>query len=270
MPLSPQIVNKMHHLIHKAICLAILTAPATGQLMGETITAQWHYPDFGTVLESHDVVVSAGVELPAGSIFNDSKFDIDIGDDWVEFRFNATSNWSNTNFNGWVFKDAAGTIGAFSNYYIESASAGITNMGSIVLGWSADEFWADFGNMQVAGGGEFIRLKVETAGFHLSVSNFIAGQTATIHANGATDGGQVGIAYSLAGPGPATVNTGICGLISVDLSYPIKLLGFYTASGGSVDVGVNIPAGGQGHTVWLQAMDVSTCELSNPLAETIL
>jgi hypothetical protein len=239
-------------------------------MTGETATAQWRYADFGSVIESHDVVVGAGVELPAGTIINDFKFDIDIGDDWVEFRFNATSNWSTTSFNGWHFSDTNGTIPTITNYYVESASAGI-NASGVVPGWSDDEFWCNFSGMTVAGGGEFIRLKVEFGtGFDLSVSNFFAGQTATISATGATDGGTVGIAYSLAGPGPVTVNTGACGLMTVDLNFPINVLGFYTATGGNVDVSVNLPPGAVGRTVWLQALDVATCELSNGLAETVL
>ena len=258
-------------LLAKALFLSLLTAPVAGQMSGETVTAQWRYSDFGTVLESHDVVVGGGVELPAGSIFNDSKFDIDLGDDWIEFRFNATSNWSATAFNGWHFRDTNGTLPVITNYYVESACAGVTNLAGVSPGWNDDEFWCNFSGMSVAGGGEFVRLKVEFGtGLDLSVSNFYAGQTATIGVTGATDGGSVGIAYSLAGPGPSTVNTGACGLVTVDLSYPINLLGFYVATGGQVNVSVNLPPGGVGRNVWLQAMDMTTCELSNGLAETIL
>lgn len=239
-------------------------------MMGETVTAQWHYDQFGSVLETHDVVVGAGTELPAGSIFNDHKFDIDIGDDWVEFRFNATSNWTAAPFNGWFFRDTNGTLPAVTNYYVESASAGVTNMGGVTAGWNGNEFWCNFSGMQVAGGGEFVRLKVEFgAGLDLSVSNFVAGQTATLHVTGATNGGQVAIAYSFAGPGPTSVNAGACGLTTVDLSMPISTLGFYTATGGAVDVNVNIPPNVTGKQVWIQAMDMTTCDLSNGLAETV-
>ncbi len=239
-------------------------------MTGETVTAQWHYSTFGSILESHDVVVGSGIELPNTSIFNDHKFDIDIGDDWVEFRFNATSNWTAASFNGWLFRDTFDALPTISNYYIESASAGVSNMGGVSCGWDDESFWCNFSGMQVAGGGEFVRLKVEMGGLHLSVSNFYAGQMATVHVTGATIGGQVGIAYSFAGPGPTTVNTGACGLMSVDLSMPIQVLGFYTASGGQVNVGVNIPPTVTGKQVWIQALDMTTCELSNGLAETVM
>ena len=110
----------------KVLALTLLVAPASAQMMGETVTAQWRYSSFSSVLETHDVVVSSGVELPASAIFNDHKFDIDIGDDWVEFRFNATSNWTAASFNGWFFRDTLGALPPITNYYVESASAGIT------------------------------------------------------------------------------------------------------------------------------------------------
>jgi hypothetical protein len=117
--------------------------------------------------------------------------------------------------------------------------------------------------MHVAGPGEYIRMKVEAPGIHISVKNFVAGETGTVLIGGATDGGQVGIAYSLNGPGPISVNTGVCGLMTVDLNLPINVLGYYSAVGGNVNLPVNIPLNSGVRTLWIQALDVSTCQLTN-------
>ncbi len=216
----------------------MLAAPATGQLMNKTVTAGWSYRSFNNVIMSFDPLVTDAVEIPK-SYISGEQFEIDIGDDWIEFRFYSSMHWTDTLFNGWTFLDTLDAIPDFTNYYIESMSAGITNFDSSDVGWNSEQIWADFADMQVAG------------------------ETGTILIGGATIGGQVALAYSLNGPGPTSVNTGVCGLITVDLSNPIRLVGYYSTIGGSVNVPVNIPANAGGITIWIQALDVSTCELTN-------
>lgn len=146
------------------LCLAALTPTASAQLLGETLDIEWHYPSLGTALESHTVVVSSGLELPSTAVQNDTKFDIDVGDDWVEFRFNMASNWTNSAFNGWLLRDALGTLPPIQGYAFDSASSGVTNTANIVTGFNDDEFWADFGGLAVAGPGDWVRLMVDVGG----------------------------------------------------------------------------------------------------------
>ena len=134
---------------------------AHGGFDGQTVTAEWLFPDFGTVLESHDVVVGAGVELPFNVIINDDKFDIDIGDDFVLFLFNSSATWQNTAFNGWRFSDTFGTIPEIVGYKIDSVSDGIGGLDNSDLFFDADSVWGNFMGVTVAGPGDFIRLQVQ-------------------------------------------------------------------------------------------------------------
>jgi hypothetical protein len=253
-----------------AFSLVALSPTVDAQLMGQTLDAEWHYPSFGGVLESHSVVVSAGVELPSTAILNDSKFAIDIGDDWIEFQFNAASSWSATTFNGWLFRDALGALPPFGGFAVDSYSAGVTGVGGISTGFNDDEVWANFAGMQVAGSGDWIRLKVTPGGPVLGVSGLVAGQSALITVDNTTSNGSVGLAYSLTGAGPTTVFTGSCGFMSVDLSAPISVIGTFTAIGTTMSLNMNIPLAASGRSVWIQGLDFGSCTLTNGLALTVL
>jgi MYXO-CTERM domain-containing protein len=137
-----------------------LAAAAHADLTGNTVTAQWRYPDFASSIESHDVVVGAGVELPFTLIVNDDKFDIDLSGDTVTFLFNSTSNWSQTSYNGWHFSDTNGTIPDITGYTVDEVSAGVGNVGAIITESGPNHFAANFAGVTVAGDGDFIRLRV--------------------------------------------------------------------------------------------------------------
>ncbi len=107
--------------------------------------------------------------------------------------------------------------------------------------------------------------------FALAVPQLQSGSSATLELSGATENGLVGIGYSLTGTGPSTVNAGPCGMISVDLSAPVQVLNIDTAgSNGSHSFSGNVPANASGVAVHFQALDVSTCTLSNQVSRVIL
>ena len=111
--------------------------------------------------------------------------------------------------------------------------------------------------------------KIET-GFQLDVTQLVAGQPGTASLSGATPNGRVGLAYSLTGPGPTSVNTGICGVMSVDLSTPVNVLALATAdANGDYALTRNVPVGARGRRIWIQGLDFGTCTLSNLVATTI-
>lgn len=145
------------------LILIAATGTSYAQWSGQTVTAEWRYPSFGDVLESHDVVVGPGIELSEQTILNDDKFNIDLGADTVQFNFNALSNWTNTTFNGWRFADTNGSIPDIVGYSIDATSAGIAGLTDAALGFDANSVWANFGGMTVAGNGDFVRLKVSFA-----------------------------------------------------------------------------------------------------------
>ncbi len=142
--------------------LLALVPTAQAQMMGATMEAEWDYPDFGTVLELHSVVVTTEVELPSTTILSDDNYDIDMGDDWIEFRFNQPTYCYHKPFNGWLFRDAVDNLPPITNYSLDSFSAGITNTAAIVTGFNENEFWANFAGVSAAGAGDWIRLKLET------------------------------------------------------------------------------------------------------------
>lgn len=137
-----------------------LASGARAQLEGQTVTADWLFPDEGTVIETHDVVVGPAIELRPEDIVNDDKFAIDLTTDTVTFLFNSGTTWSDVPANGWRFRDTNGTIPDITGYSVLSASNGIGNIGRIVTSVTNDSFFANFAGVTVAGPGDFITLKV--------------------------------------------------------------------------------------------------------------
>jgi hypothetical protein len=150
----------MRVLLLCAACALFCAAPAVAQLNGQTVTAEWRYPDFNSILESHNVVVGGGVELTPADILSDDKFSIDLGNDTVLFSFNAQSNWTAVAFNGWRFADTNGTIPKIIGYKIDSLSAGVTGLTDAALGFDDNAVWGNFAGVNVAGNGDFIQLKI--------------------------------------------------------------------------------------------------------------
>jgi hypothetical protein len=100
----------------------------------------------------------------------------------------------------------------------------------------------------------------------IGVSNLVGGQIATIDYWNMTAGGNVLIGYSLTGAGPTSTPLGI-----VDMSPPISQLPTMTADGaGSGGFSSSVPARASGFTLYMQAADLSSGELTNSLAQPIL
>lgn len=149
------------------------TMPAQSQTLdGENLTAEWLFPSFDQSIESHDVVVGPGVELPAEDIVNDSALDIDIGANFVRFEFGEGTSWFAAPFNGWRFTDTDSTIPPIVEYRIESVSGGVTGLEPSDLGWTTDTVWANFGGVEIASPGDFIVLELE---FGIFVESFESG-----------------------------------------------------------------------------------------------
>jgi len=98
----------------------------------------------------------------------------------------------------------------------------------------------------------------------LTITNFVSGQLATMSVTGATPGAPVGFAYSLVGVGPITLNAGPCGAVTASLSAPITVLPMINANGAGVaTLPAHVPAGISGVSVWVQSLDLGSCQLSN-------
>ncbi len=118
----------------------------------------------------------------------------------------------------------------------------------------------------------FVRTVIanDPVGPTLSVENLVAGQTATLEVTGATPFALVGVAYSLAGAGPSLVDTGVCGVQSADLSSPYQVLPLLSADAtGTATLAQPIPPAASGLPVWLHAIDLAACAMTNSLSEII-
>ena len=235
------------------------------QLMGHEVRADWRYPEFDTVLEWHIVTVSDGVELPADVIKNSTVVDIDIGDDWIELRFNDRSDWPETDFNGWYFSDINGTIPDITGYSILDYSSGVINIDKIVTGFNAHAFWADFGGVRTLGESDWIRMSVNldppSSCLDLAVSTLTAGQRATWSISGATPGAGVAVVWGTA-PGSTVLNgfAGYCADFGIKGVNAKRVVCRKTADGsGNVSCKKNLPGGISGLRVLSQAAERGTC-----------
>ena len=98
----------------------------------------------------------------------------------------------------------------------------------------------------------------------LEVSNIVEASVATISVSRATPAKLVGIGYSLTGQGPSNMFAGPCGLLTAELSTPVTVPAILLAdAAGSVTFASNVPPNTLGIFVYLQALDLDTCTLSN-------
>lgn len=112
--------------------------------------------------------------------------------------------------------------------------------------------------------GMFGSVTVTTSAPVLTITNFNAGQTTSLDVTGAAAGAVVGFAYSLSGVGPTNFNVPGCGAMALSLSNPVTVLGTDLAdAAGNAGISANLPAGIAGTRVWVQAVDVTSCALSN-------
>lgn len=89
----------------------ISSAAISATLIGDTVVAEYYYPNQGTVFSSDSFVVGAGVEAscPGTSGICDTliePYTLDFGANTIRFDQTGTNNaYQSTAFNGWVFTD---------------------------------------------------------------------------------------------------------------------------------------------------------------------
>jgi len=99
----------------------------------------------------------------------------------------------------------------------------------------------------------------------LSVAALIPGLTSDATLSGCTPSGSVILGYSLAGSGPITTIYGVA-----DLSLPISQMPAVTADGsGDATVQLNPTGSLSGTTIWFQALDLGTGQLTNGTQQTV-
>jgi hypothetical protein len=111
-------------------------------------------------------------------------------------------------------------------------------------------------------------VRVLTANPLYSIQNLVAGSTATLQVRGAGAGHTVLLGVSFAGAGPVTTPFG-----AVNMSRPIVRLPIQVAdANGEVSLGLRVPAGFTGRTIWSQAIEIWSGgggEPSNSLVQVV-
>jgi len=157
-----------------------------------------------------------------------------------------------------VWTDTSLVNGTYAATADLSSFDGMTGvqLGIHFFGTYAQEWWVD--NVVIDGGGG--------TSFTLSATGLVSGGTATVSLAGATPGGDVLIGYSFTGAGPNWTPYGM-----VDIGGPIKTLPIQVADGGgNVSITAGVAVRIANHTLYAQAVDLSSGTLSNSIAEPIL
>jgi hypothetical protein len=87
-----------------ACVLALLAAPAQATLIGDTVSVEYHFPDLGTIFESHLTVVQSGAAdtvtfTTVGTVGNVNVEDSSVEIAWAPVQFSSAA------FNGVVITD---------------------------------------------------------------------------------------------------------------------------------------------------------------------
>ena len=129
--------------------------------LGETVTVDWYVPDNVTVIETHNVVVGGGVEIPFGALINGPIIAIDLSDTQVQFSASSLSIFSAVPVNGFKFSDTFNTIPNISGVSLGAMSGGVTGLTISDLSFDANSVFVNLEGVTAAGAGDFWTLKVE-------------------------------------------------------------------------------------------------------------
>lgn len=224
--------------------------------------------DLGTVIEI----------AFAGGVVNDTGADLVL----LDAEFDVGTYTVSSSFDGFassVAVDTAfGTLVSTVGYYYEHNGAGpftanivgveidLTALG-VPVGVPVTSFRLTCTNAAC----DPVSLAKIDSGLSLTVSTLGAGTFGTFDVANGTALGTIGIGLSLAGNTPTLVNTGVCGPLVVNLVPPIQVLTTGAAdASGAFSYSLMIPANASGVTVHFQALDFSSCSLSNGVTTTVL
>lgn len=144
-----------------SVAALVMCAPSAVQatFIGETVRAEYRYPDLGTVYlgNQQDAVVGAGVEFP--SIFFGSS--VDISANQILINQSALGYASGTPFDGFVFSDLLGTIPEIIGASLNSTNIAAFDASRITF--DADNVYALHGGIGSTTVGDFVLIDVTFA-----------------------------------------------------------------------------------------------------------
>ena len=184
---------------------------------------------------------------------------------------------------GGYFATVSGTANGTARFYDTGdnlvSTQTITYPGLCTWTWNGWSFAGPIGRIELEGGFYLIKgdpyytmsidsMEVDFAGPCLATSGMIASQNGTVAVSNATPFGQVGVAYSVAGPGPTSIPVPGCGTVSAALTNPkLAGLGFADANG-TFTLNPPVPPSATGIQIWVHAVDETSCSTTNPRAIT--
>lgn len=206
----------------------------------------------GTPLGSDDdyaYFVDTSVTMPAaGAGWTHYSFDIPSQETALPVGWaSANGDWFAPGFNtGYKWSDLIGNVDQVEIWMNDPTAFGI---------WLVWDVGVDNMEITVAGSGP-----------SLATTGLTAGAPATFTVTDATPGGNVLLGYSTTGAGPTVTPFG-----TVDLSAPIRSMPTLVAdAAGVASMSATVPAGAAGATLYMQGVDMSSTDLTNSIAETVL
>lgn len=140
---------------------------------GAAVSADWFYPNVGTILESHQFVVAPMTDLPESEISSGWGYSINLHGPYIQILANEDFSFGAADFNGWRFSDLNGELPT-----IVSARIDYVGPGTVGLASNAVQFDNDWVEINIPGiqmlVGEQIRIEV---GFGLWGDGFETGNT---------------------------------------------------------------------------------------------
>jgi hypothetical protein len=127
------------------ICGCGVAKPARAAFMnGDPVRIEWLYPDTGTLLDSWDVIVGPGVEVPDAHSFGAIDINLTSAQPSIIFDFTVLhGTFGSASFNGFRFSDYTGTLASFSGLTIDPIT-NMTGLDSSRLTFSPDEIFVNF------------------------------------------------------------------------------------------------------------------------------
>ena len=249
--------------------------PSIGQVTNPANGHIYHILDESTWTDAQDAALALGGHL--------ATIDDQAENDWV---FNTFGQWGGQSRDLWIGLNDVNSEGTF--VWASGTGVGYTNWTSgqpdNYLGndpINGEDHVHIYGFNSVYGPGQWNDMHdalpgsaswtfglygvVELDGPVYSISNLVAGGTATLSVTNATAGGPIILGFSRAGAGPVQTPYGL-----VELSFPItQLPPVYANASGVMTIDLGVPANSTGMTLYSQGVDLTSGLLTNALAEVI-
>ena len=134
-------------IVVSALIIALVTfiaGPVRASFLGHELTVVWHFPIYGGVLESHQIIVGPGVEFPPLALRN-AFLVIDIGPDYILFQRPGDAAWLAQPANGFEFIDSTGAVDQIVGFTIGEIDGVVSGLDPEDLSFTDDSVFVNFG-----------------------------------------------------------------------------------------------------------------------------